>query len=558
MIKSKLILKFYIIWVLSILVISCDKPETKEDKVDTLLASWVSTDEPGIAVSIVKDGFPIYQKGFGLANLEYDIPITKSSVFHIASVSKQFTVFSILLLEKEGKLSLDDDIKKYIPEVQDFDKTITIRHLASHTSGIRDVFDLFTLSGWLMDDVMTNKQILNIIYKQNTLNSIPGSEFSYSNTGFVLLAEIVSRVSGMSFSEYTDKNIFKPLGMNNSLFYDNHEGVVKNRAYSYHHGYYYRTGFRKSKLNFSYVGSTGLFTTIEDFSLWAKNFKTLKVGDQNIIDTMNKPAVLNNGETTDYALGQFTSKYKGLNSISHSGGDAGYRSFFIRFPDQDLSITVFSNLASTRPWDIAYNIAYIYLKNDFISEDTSKDETIKVDVTSEVLDSYVGEYEVEVGSILNITKQNSSLLVKMKYPFEYIFNPQKQNVFINNELNMKIEFIDDYTVNKNLNFTKNGTTKLCKRLKNYDKSTINKSEYIGNYYSDELETKYEVILEDNKLLLKHFKTDDREMVLHYEDTFLLKPYSYFSLQMKKNKKNSITGFTISTPRSKNIWFKKIE
>ncbi|MGL1893400.1 MAG: beta-lactamase family protein [Spirochaetaceae bacterium] len=556
---SKPFFRFYIIMIFSTILIGCDKPQSKEDKVDILLSSWDTDDKPGIAVSIIKDGSAIYQKGYGLANLEYDIPISKSSVFHIASVSKQFTVFSILLLEKEGKLSLDDDIRKYIPKVPDFGETITLRHLASHTSGLRDQFSLLTLSGWHMDDVMTQKQILNLVYKQKALNSIPGTEFVYNNTGFILLAEIVTKVSGLKFTDYTQKYIFEPLGMTNSLFYDNYQGVVKNRVYSYHSGHYYKSIFKKSRLNFSYVGSTSLLTTVEDLSYWAMNFKTLKVGSEDIFNIMNKPATLNNGETTNFALGQFTGKYNGLNTIQHGGGDAGYRSFLIRFPDQDLSIIVLSNLASANPWDIAYDIAYIYLKDEFIPEKTQNEDIKEIDIPSEILDSYVGEYEMEAGIIIDISKVKNILSAKMKYPSEFFLEPQNDKVFYDYDNNVKIEFIDNGSdIINSLNITINGTTKLCQRLKPYNKTSIVKSEYIGSYFSDELETTYKVVLENNKLILRHYRLEDREMSLLNEDTFLLAPYSYYALKMIRDDKNNISGCTISSPRSKNIWFKKFE
>lgn len=553
--KIKIIMHISIILSISITGLGCEKIKSKEAKVDTLLASWATDDQPGLAVSIIEDGTPVYQKGFGIANLEYDIPITNSTVFHIASVSKQFTVFSILLLEKEGKLSLDDDIRKYIPEIHDFSEIITIRHLAAHTSGLRDYNSLLLLSGWRFDDVITQNQILNLVYKQKELNSKPGTEFLYSNTGYVLLAEIVSRVSGQEFTDYTMQNIFKPLGMKNTFFYDNHEGIVKNRAYSYRPGYYNNFFYKKMRLNYSYVGSTSLFSTIEDLSLWAMNFSTLKVGDIDLINTMNKPAILNNGESSYFALGQFKSKYKGLNTIQHSGGDAGYRSFLIRFPDNDLSIIVLSNLNTVNPREIAYDIADIYLKKEFIFEKKNKEEFNEIEVSRDILNSYVGEYEVESGSTINISKYKNSISAKFKYSPLHIFKPLSENEFINSDINMKIEFLNDGS--ENINVTNNGTTKICPKLEPYKKSSINKTEYIGKYYSDELETNYKIVLDNDKLILKHYKVEDKELEILYKDTFLLTPDSRFVLKIIRDENNNITGFDITTLRSRNIWFKKV-
>ncbi|HOD10164.1 MAG TPA: serine hydrolase domain-containing protein, partial [Flavobacterium sp.] len=294
------------------------KPKTS-DAVDQLIAKYAKPNEPGIAVSVIKDGAIVYKKGVGIANLEYGIPITTSTVFHVASVSKQFTVFSILLLEQDGKLSLDDDIRKYLPEMPNYGNPITLRNLANHTSGIRDNTDLAYLIGTTENDLFSNEQAVKLITSQKGLNFIPGEEFEYCNSGYILLAEIVKRVSGQSFSEFTETRIFKPLKMKNSVFLDNPEMIVKNKAYSY----FKQDTYYKSLLNFSFVGSTGLNTTVEDLSLWALNFENKTIGNNIIFDKMNKKSQLNSGEIINYALGQETKNYKGLNVLFHGGGDAG-------------------------------------------------------------------------------------------------------------------------------------------------------------------------------------------------------------------------------------------
>ena len=353
-------------------IVDAQSPKSQDDlsnQVDALFAPWANEDSPGAAVAVVKDGKIIYKNGYGMANLEYGIPNTPSTVFHIASVSKQFTVFSVLLLEKDGKLSLEDDVRKYIPEVPDFGKTITLRHLASHTSGMRDQWNLLVMAGWRFDDVITREHIMKMVTHQKELNAVPGQEFNYCNTGFTLLAEVVARASGKSFAEFTEERIFKPLGMNSTLFYDDHERIVKNRAYSY----YQDDGtYKKSVLSYANVGATSLFTTVEDLSLWAMNFETPKVGDKAIFDKMNEQAVLNNGERIDGALGQFVTPYKGLNQIQHGGADAGYRTYLGRFPDQRFAVIVFSNEASFSSGQMALKVVDIYLKDEFKEDKKNK------------------------------------------------------------------------------------------------------------------------------------------------------------------------------------------
>lgn len=349
---------------------SQNKSSNIENQTDSIFSKYNDLSKAGLAVSIIHDGEVKYSKGYGSANLEYDIPITPSTIFHISSVSKQFTVFAILLLEEQGKLSIDDDIRKYIPEVPDFGKTITLRHLASHTSGLRDQWYLLGLAGWRDDDIKTNKQIIDLISNQEELNFSPGEKYAYCNTGFTLLAEVVSRVSNQTFSEFTKSNIFLPLKMINTQFNDDYEKIIKNRAYSYHTD---STGYKKSILNNESVGATNLNTTIEDMSLWALNFSKITVGSKEIIRKMNTPVILNNGKPIRLGLGQFLNEYKGLKEIYHEGLDAGYRAYFSRFPEQSFSVIIFTNSIDISTYSLANDVIDLYLKNNF--KDSPKNET---------------------------------------------------------------------------------------------------------------------------------------------------------------------------------------
>ncbi len=369
--------------------------QTTDNEIDKQIANLFSAYNqatPGIAVAVVKDGKIIFKKGYGAANLEYDTPITPKTVFQIASVSKQFTAFSIYLLEKQGKISLEDDIRKYIPEVPDFGKTVRIKHLLAHTSGIRDQWSLLTLAGWRMDDIITTEHILKIISRQKELNFEPGSQYLYCNSGYTLLAEVAARVSGKTFAEYTKENIFAPLGMNDTQFYDDANRIVKNRANSYE-----KLGgaYRKMNLNHSVVGATGLLTTVEDLSKWALNFENPTVGDTELIRRFDAPSLLNNGqpvlfavingENSYHAKGQFTRNYRGVDLLNHSGHDGGFRTFLLRFPEKKLSIIALSNDEHINVFQTSFTIANLYLKNDLkempnvnpVNPATEKDKPVK-------------------------------------------------------------------------------------------------------------------------------------------------------------------------------------
>ncbi|WP_165570282.1 serine hydrolase domain-containing protein [Chryseobacterium sp. FH1] len=375
-----------------------------EKKIDSLFSTYNSK-TAGVAVGVVKDGKLIFKKGYGTANLEYDIAITPKTIFNVGSVSKQFTTFSIYLLEKQGKISLDDDVRKYIPELPIYEKTITIKHLCSHTSGLKDQWSLLTLAGWRMDDVITHEQVMKIITKHKELNFAPGSQFKYSNSGFSLLTEIVKRVSGKSFSAFAKENIFDPLGMENTLIYDDNEKIVKNRAYSYgsEDGLYI-----KRNLNSSSIGPTNVYTTVEDLSKWTANFENPKVGDADFINHFNEKSTLDNGEpailsvrdgeTIYHAKGQFTRNYKGLNLYNHTGSDAGFKSYLGRFPDNKLSIILLSNDENFASYNAGLDIAEFYLSDQFkkrapIAEPEKKAEEKPKYVPTKMLKDFEGQFQ---------------------------------------------------------------------------------------------------------------------------------------------------------------------
>ncbi len=336
---------------------------TPAGRVDQLFAVWDRSGSPGVSIGIMQDGQITFAKGYGEAQLEYGIPITSETVFHVASVSKQFTAFGAILLADRGLLSLDDDIRTYLPEIHDFGPTITIRHLIHHTSGLRDQWDLLSMGGWRLDDVITRSQIMRILERQRELNFDPGEEQLYCNSGYTLLAEIVSRVTGKPFPQFMREEVFEPLGMNRTHFHDDHEMVVPNRAYSY--GSAPDGGFRTIVLSYANVGATSLFTTVGDALQWMQNLDRGAVGGSRVRELMHERGVLNNGDTLSYAAGLSVGSYRGLRLIGHSGGDAGFRSYIGRFPDQGLAVAIFSNLGSFDPAAMARRVADVYLEGQF-------------------------------------------------------------------------------------------------------------------------------------------------------------------------------------------------
>jgi len=333
--------------------------EVAKKQINSLFESWNTNNAPGAAVAIIKDGKTIFKQAYGLANLEFGIKNSSSTLFNIASNSKQFTAYALLNLVEEGKINLEDDIRKYLPELPDLGNTIKIKTLAQHTHGIRGITYLLGMAGWNIEDVISRKDVLKLLTQQQDVDFSPETNFSYNNSGYMLLAEIIERVSKKPFHHYLNEIIFTPLEMKSTVLFEDNQKIIPNLASPYFYdGTTYKKGIRNSK---DIVGNTGIRTNIEDLSKWINNFEKIKIGSKKLFNTLAQKAVLKNGDTLDYAFGQRVSKYNGRKVISHGGADAGYRSQILRFPDEKLAIIVLTNDGSLNADEKAYVIADIYL-----------------------------------------------------------------------------------------------------------------------------------------------------------------------------------------------------
>lgn len=539
--------------------IACAQQNDKnlEKQIDEIAKSFVQAGQPGATVAVAQGDKIIFSKGYGSANPEYDLPNTPSTIFHVASVSKQFTAFAIALLADQGKLSLDDDIRKHLPELHDFGHKITLRHLVHHTSGLRDQWNLLALAGWRLDDVITKNQVLRLISRQDELNVKPGEEFNYCNTGYTLMAEIVSRVSGKSFADWCSENIFKPLKMNNTLFYDDHEKIVKGRAYSFHDT---PEGLKKSVLSYANAGATSLFTTAEDLTKWANNFYTMKVGNANVMKQMEERGILNKGDTINYAFGQDISNYKGIRTIAHSGGDAGYRSYLLRFPEQKYAIIVLSNMASFNPGSLAYKIADVCLKGT-LKEDVKKEEVKKVDGTFKVSEAllklYEGQYQLMSEMIVTVKLDNGRLTAQATGQSSFPLTASSETEFIFEPAGIRMTFPKpvDNVVNQFV-FYQGGQTLVAPRVKPLDPKSMDLSSYSGTYYSPELETSYRIELKNNILNATHVRHEPAEMTITGKDTFSTSAWYMSKIEFVRGADSKITGFKVSSGRVKNVRFIK--
>ena len=518
-------------------MISAQLADSLTKRVDAVFAEYDKTNSPGCALAILKDGKIIYERAYGMSNLEYNIGINPTSIFHIASISKQFTAAAIIRLSLEGKLSLNDDIRKYIPEVPDFGHPITFNNLIHHTSGIRDQWDLQGLAGWREGDLITEKDILDMLAHQKALNFLPGDEYLYCNSGFTLAGIAVKKITGVSLRDYADSVFFKPLGMMSTHFHSDHSEITPNRTSAY-----YKDENGKWKISipvFDNYGATSLFTTVEDLAKWDENFYNKKIGGDEFIKAMMLTGKLNDGTPQNYASGLVIGSYKGYRTEGHSGADAGYRSNLLRFPEEHFSVIIFANLANINTASLSNKVADIFLIDKSIP-------TPNIKIDSNILKGWAGDYfDMNTQSTFKLDYKNEKLLTGTS---ELV--PLSNSVF--NNRSTTYTFSGDTSKNK-LEIKSTGLkTKTYIKLKRNLLSATELQFYQGDFYSEELDVKYSITVKDSVLQIKIPRHEEIEVSPFIKDIFA----DGFVLRFIRNKKNIIEGFYLSTGRVRNLYFSK--
>ncbi len=522
-------------------IVNAQLTDSLSKKADSIFADYNKTNSPGCALAILKDGKIIYEKGYGISNLEYNIAISPSSIFHVASVSKQFTAAAIIVLSLEGKLSLNDDVRKYLSEVPDFGHTITFNHLLHHTSGLRDQWELQGFAGWRDGDLITKKDILEMLARQKSLNFLPGDEEAYCNTGYTLLGIAVKRISGVSLREYADSVFFKPLGMTSTHFHSNHAEITPNRTSAYQKD---ENGKWEISIPvFDTYGATSLFTTVEDLAKWDENFYTKKVGGNNFINAMLVTGVLNNNTPQTYASGLYTETHKGYKTVLHSGSDAGYRSIFIRFPDEHFSVILLANLANIRVKTLAYKVADV-----FLIDKSLKDIAIAFKTDSTIVKRWAGEYiDMTSKSTLKLNYQNENLQIG-----NTVLKPSSNFIFSDFNSKTTCSFSGDSKNVKCLLSTEGDINRTFEKVYRIKLTPEQLKEYKGEFYSPELDTKYRITANDAELFVKIPRNEEMKFSPFIRDMF----YGDFNILFSRDKKNKVNGFFLTTGSVRNLYFKK--
>lgn len=468
-------------------------------RVDAIFAPGSGPGSPGCVCSVMRDGKILYAKGHGLADLERNVPITAESVFYIGSTSKQFTAASIALLVLDGKLSLSADVRTLIPELKDIGAAVTVEQLVHHTSGVRDYYGLLSLQGWRDPDRLNNEKIIALLARQKSLNFTPGSQFLYSNSNYVLLAEIVKRVSGKPLPEFARERLFDPLGMKDTHFESDSSRIVRNRVLSYGQS---AGAYRQFHKTTEAYGAGNLLTTVGDLALWDENFYAGKVGGTSLLDMLQVKGILSNERPTNYGFGLQYGEYRGLPIVEHGGSYQGYRAQLVRFPKQHFSVAVLCNLAAINPDALLLRVADIYLADELAPIKTPYvSEPIEVQVDPSLFERYVGRFAFDANPqvVMTITRVGDNLYAQATGQPRLQMYASSEDEFFLKALNAQITFHreSDGTTNR-MTIHRNGD-RGASRVQGFVPSSADLQQYIGKFYNDELDVTVEIALNGTNL-----------------------------------------------------------
>lgn len=531
-------------------------PSDLPGRVDRIFDRFDRT-TPGCAVGLAKDGRVLYTHGYGLANLEYRVPNTDSTVFESGSVAKQFTASAIVLLAQDGKLSLDDDIRKYLPEVPTFGgQRITIRNLLTHTSGLRDQWGLLGIEGrGPGTQVHSPMTTLDLVAHQKMLNFPPGSDYLYSNTGYALAGLIVQRVSGKTLDEFTQERLFRPLGMTHTQWRDDFTKVVPNRSTAYSGSA--TTGFHTDMPFTNMIGNGGLLSTMSDLMRWNENLDHPSVGGQSYVDAMQTRMRLTSGRTISYALGLTISDYRGTREVSHSGSTAGYQTFLARFPEQHVSVAVWCNYTGANPGSLAHQVADLVLTRTPTA--AAQASAMKVEVPASAISQWAGTYrDPHTDQTITFTATESGLstaggrgagggrgnIVLATLARDRFSSPQGEAVFSGAGGHRKFILIRT-----------DADTARFEEVRAAP-ATVSLTDYVGTYASDELEAQFTIASRDGRPFLLRRPYEEFELRPAYVDDFQAGG-GLGTLRFARDAKGRINGFAFFAGRVLDVRFKRV-
>lgn len=544
-------------WLLVWIVLSGCSSEPEQNGpntlIDNLFTRWASSTSPGCSISVTRASEVIHAAGYGMANLDHAVEIRPNTVFHAASVSKQFTAAAIILLSLEGQLSLDDAIRDHLAYVPDLGDTITIRQLMHHTSGIRDQWDLLDLAGWrYSQDLITNDDVVALFERQKELNFQPGDSHLYSNTGYTLLAQIVESTSGKSLREFTEERIFRPLRMQRTFFRDNFREIVDGQAYGYIPT---ETGYELSVTNFDTVGATSLMTTVDDLAKWVASFNSGTAWPPAFVSQMLETGSLNDGTPLRYAAGLIVETYRGTPLVEHSGGDAGYRAHLLWLPEHQFSVAILCNVP-TDPGQLARQVVDVYLSDQLDTAANDLDDLsgqphqMNADLTAEVAGLYV---HVESEQFVEIVRSEDTLRA-MTLGLDLPLIPLPDSKYRVGELPVTIEPIRVIEEPEAILVTvTNSPPREYLKVEHVNPFNQSLEDYLGEFHSTELDATFSVTLDQKGTLLLHRKKRQAELLSPaISDVF--RAAHTGTIRYTRNENGVVDGFLVTTRRARRIRF----
>jgi CubicO group peptidase (beta-lactamase class C family) len=526
--------------------------DSVEVRVDSIMSVYPD-DGPGAVVGVIRDGDVAFSKAYGMADLTHGVPITTETRFNVASASKQFTGFAIAVLAKEGRLSLDDPVVDYLPSLPTFADTVTIGHLVSHTSGYRPAYGTLALAG--RADGFSREEAFEVVRNQRELQFPPGTQKLYNSTGYILLAEIVERVSGMSFPDWIQDRVFDPLGMENTAFEREPGDVIPGSAYSYSKGEHGR--YRLEAPTDASYGAGDIFTTIGDWAKWMHNYETAALGGESVIRQMMTPYVLANGDTTNYGFGLRIDDHRGLRRVKHAGATEGYWTQFYYYPDIDGGVVVMSNYDEVIPKERASAIAELFFGDQMQAKPApNRGAAADADARPSIaqLRQYAGSYRMKTGDVVELKLQGDTLVSMRGGGIPLI--PRSKTTFQVKGTQQRVRFVirSDGTVRRAILQAPSRSMTL-RPVAPWSPSPATLEKYAGRYYTPELQTAYTFRVEEDQLVATHRWVGDLRFAPTEEDTFRSEQTG-MEIRFERNEDGEVTGYYASLWEARNVWFER--
>lgn len=543
--------------------VHADAPADASARVDELLRPYDRTDGGGMAVGVYRGGKVVYAKGVGMADMEHPAPITPNTVFQLASVSKQFTAFAVLLLAREGKLDLDADVRRYLPYFPDFGRRVTVRHLVNHTSGLREMEGLFALGDMDVEGRRKQSEMRLAVANQRALNFAPGTEYAYCNTGYELLAEIVRAVTGESLRQFLQNRVFGPLQMNDTYVRDNASEVTVGRASSYcqNRGYCSSPGAHLEIGSSELIGSSNVHSTVLDLARWAGNLTQPTVGDAALMREYMQMATLDDGSPINYGFGLLRQNVGGYSALTHTGQALSFFTVTYYFPEQDLAVAVLAN-TFLDVWATAEKIAQFYLPS---REVPPQAQPAVVAASAENVAAMVGLYAGPGDTLIELVRSGGGLGIKRTVPGDAkpVLFRADGTFDRGDEKRAEGEYFRAVRSSKGVVALEDSGKGTSGRVVRFERvapvtaNAVNLRELVGDYRSGELDSTYRVELRDGQLVMRS-RWSEMEVTLTplYKDAFAGRRF-FGRVTAERGAGGRIKALLVSNWMDRNIRFDRV-